>query len=110
VKLPQGERALIDPRKVTCYSLDPQHDEGRHKARLFESLLGIDIQNARLVLDALQQAAVSCEAVAGKLDRYGQRYTIDFEFKGPDGAATIRSAWIVRSDEDFPRLITCFIL
>jgi len=71
VKLPQGERALIDPLKVTGYSLDPGHDEGRHKAYLFESLLGITRQNFKLLLDALEEAAASGEAVAGKLDQYG---------------------------------------
>jgi hypothetical protein len=28
VKLPNAERALIDARKLTAYSLDPEHDEG----------------------------------------------------------------------------------
>ena len=46
----------------------------------------------------------------GKLDNYGQRDVLDFPFTGPGGTATIRSAWIIRSGEDFPRLVTCFIL
>lgn len=91
MKLPNSERALIDPRKVTEYSLDPEHDEGRHKAHLFESLLGINRENAELLLDAVQKAAVTGEAVVGKLDKYGQRYVIDFAFTGPGGTATIRS-------------------
>jgi hypothetical protein len=107
VKLPNGEPALIDRLKLTHYSLDPEHDEGRHKAHLFESLLGIDQQNAKLLLDALEQAAVTGDAVTGKLDKYGQRYVIDFAFAGPRRAATIRSAWIVRRGEGFPSLVTC---
>jgi hypothetical protein len=110
VKLPNSERAVIDPRKVTAYSLDPDHDEGQHKAHLFQSLLGIDRENAHLLLEAVEKAAVNGEAVSGKLDKYGQRYVIDFAFTGPNGPATIRTAWIVRHDEDFPRLVTCFIL
>jgi hypothetical protein len=35
---------------------------------------------------------------------------IDFQFAGPGGAATIRTAWIVRHGENFPRLVTCYIL
>ena len=110
MKLPNSERALIDPRKVTDYSLAPEHDEGRHKAHLFESLLGINRQNVELLLDAVENAAVTGEAVMGKLDKYGQRYVIDFSCSGPGGTATIRSAWIIRSGEDFPRLVTCYIL
>lgn len=26
------------------------------------------------------------------------------------GSVTIRSAWIVRDDEDFPRLTTCYVV
>jgi hypothetical protein len=106
MKLPNAERALIDQRKLTAYSLDQDHDEGRHKA----SLLGITRENADLLIDAVQHAAKTGDAVVGKLDKYGQRYVIDFDLTGPVGTATIRTAWIIRSGEDFPRLITCFIL
>jgi hypothetical protein len=65
---------------------------------------------AVLLLDALREAAVSDNAVPGRLDRYGQWYVIDFEFVGPTGRATLRSAWIIRPDETAPRLVTCYIL
>jgi hypothetical protein len=110
MKLPNGERAVIDGRKLTAYSLDLEHDEGRHKAHLFESLLGINLANVELLLSALEQAAKIGEAVTGKFDKYGQRYLIDFDFAGAGGTATIRSVWIIRHGEDFPRLVTCFIL
>jgi hypothetical protein len=110
VKLPNGSRALIDPLKLLNYSLAPEHDEGRHKAHLFETLLGINQENSDLLLNALKQVALSSEASLGKLDEYGQRYLIDFPIAGPEGSATIRSAWIVRRDEDFPRLVSCYIL
>lgn len=110
MKLPNGAQALIDPRKVTDYCLSPDHDDGKHKARLFQDLLGLTLDNAQLLLDALKEAAVNGEAVLGKLDKYGQRYVIDFEFAGPNGKAILRSAWIVRADETFPRLVTCYIL
>jgi hypothetical protein len=110
VTLPNGERAFIDGRKLVEYALDPVHDEGRHKAHVFESLLGINLENADFLLNALRQAARTNEAVAGSLDQYGQRYVIDFDFSGPERSATIRLVWIVRHDEDFPRLVTCFIL
>jgi hypothetical protein len=110
MRLPNGERAVIDERKLTGYSLDSEHDDGRHKAHLFETLLGMNVGNADLLFGALERAALTGEAVAGKLDKYGQRYVIDFAFTGPGGTATIRSAWIVRHGEDFARLVTCFIL
>lgn len=110
MKLPNGDQAAIDPRKVTDYCLNSEHDDGRHKAHLFETLVGVNLDNADLLLDALEQAALTGEAIPGKLDKYGQRYTIDFQFTGPSGTATIRSAWIVRTGENVPRLVTCYIL
>ena len=109
LKLPNGSRAIIDRRKLTDYCLNLDHDDGRHKARLFRRLAGLNRHHATLLLDALREAAASGDAVTGKVDRYGRRYVIDFEFAGPGGTTMIRSAWIVRADEDVPRLVTCYI-
>jgi len=35
MKLPNGDRSTIEPRKVTEYCLSPEHDDGRHKANSF---------------------------------------------------------------------------
>jgi hypothetical protein len=110
MKLPYGDKAIIEQRKIMDYSLSPDHDDGKHKARLFRDLLGLTRDHATLLLDALKAAAIDCEAVSGRLDRYGQRYVIDFELVGPTGQAMIRSAWIIRPGETAPRLVTCYIL
>jgi hypothetical protein len=110
MKLPSGERAIIDSRKIIDYCLSPDHEDGQHKARLFESILGLTIDNADQLLEALRNAATAQDVVVGKRDEYGQRYLIDFEFASPSGTATIRSAWIIRNSETVPRLVTCYIL
>jgi hypothetical protein len=110
MKLPNGDKAIIDPRKLTDYSLSPDHDDGKHKALLFQERVGVSLENAQLLVDALTEAAVRGTAVLGKQDKYGQRYVLDFEFAGPAGTATIRSAWIIRTGESMPRLVTCYIL
>ena len=38
-------RIYIDPRKLTEYALNPAHPRGGHKARVFRSALGYNIQN-----------------------------------------------------------------
>jgi hypothetical protein len=50
------------------------------------------------------------EAQAGRFDKFGQRYTVDFEMERGTKKATIRSGWIIETDSDFPRLTTCFVL
>jgi hypothetical protein len=109
MKLPHGDKVIIDQRKVVDYCLSPDHDDGKHKARLFENLLGLKREHAGWLLDALREAAVSGEAVLGRADRHGQRYVIDFELAGPTGRAMVRAAWIVRIGETTPRLVTCYI-
>jgi hypothetical protein len=68
-----------------------------------EITLGTGIVRATL-LDAVLQ----CNATAGDANEYGQRYILDFESIKGDRTATIRSAWIVRRGESFPRLTTCY--
>jgi hypothetical protein len=110
MKLPAGHKAIIDPRKLTGYALSRDHEDGKHKALVFERVLGVRADHAPALLDALREAAIGGEAVAGKRDQYGQRYEIDFSFAGPAGTAVIRSAWILRTGEDAPRFVTCYIL
>jgi hypothetical protein len=53
------------------YCLSPNHDADENKARLFQDVLGLTRAHATLRLDALKEAALSSEAVSGRLDRYG---------------------------------------
>jgi hypothetical protein len=41
MRLPNGERVLIEDRKLLDYVLNPLHPVGRHHAALFAQLLGI---------------------------------------------------------------------
>ena len=53
---------------------------------------------------------MSAEAQPGLANPYGQRYIIDFDLVRPDRAVKVRSAWIVRTGEDLPRLTSCYVL
>jgi hypothetical protein len=59
---------------------------------------------------ALLKAARNIDAELGEGDDYGQRYVIDLEVTGPTGTVRVRSAWIVRREEDFPRFVSCYVL
>jgi hypothetical protein len=110
MKLPNGERAVVDIAKLRDYCLNPDHPRGRHKARVFAAAFGLTAEYAEELRDALLQAARTEEATATDQDEYGQRYVLDVTIKGPDGEATVRSSWIIRAAEDFPRLTSCFVL
>ena len=44
--LPNGDRAVVDIAKLTDYCLNPQHEDGKHKARVFASALGLGREDA----------------------------------------------------------------
>ena len=73
-------------------------------------LLGMTINDAEALRDILFNVIRTEAATLGELDEYGQRYVIDFLLAWQDKQATVRCAWIIRPDEDFPRPVTCYPL
>ena len=110
VKLPNGERADLGS-KLGDYCLNPLHRHGQHKARVFQSVLGISLANAEVLRDALRKAASTAEdAVHHGNNGFGEVYELRFPLATGQGSATILSAWVIRDGEDYPRLTTCFIV
>jgi hypothetical protein len=110
VKLPNAKRAVVDLDKLRNYCLSFDHRRGCHKARVFKASLGLMIDNADDLRKALLAAAINNDAAPAEKDEYGRRYVIDFMASGPSGQAMVRSSWIIRSGEDFPRLTSCYVL
>ena len=109
-KLPNPENAVVEMRKLRDYCLNPDHPRGKHKARVFASALGLTADDSEELRQALLSAAVSEEMMLAEEDEYGQRYMLDFGMSTEAGSATVRSGWIVRSGEDFPRFTSCWVL
>jgi hypothetical protein len=107
--LPNGKHAIVDLKKLRDYCLNPDSARGRHKARVFATVLGITAADATKLRTKLLEIARTGDAQIGELDLYGQRYTIDFEMEMATGKATIRSGWIVLHGKPVPRLTTCYI-
>jgi hypothetical protein len=111
VKLPNGDRAVVELEKLVGYCLDPTHPRGRHKARVFAAVLGLSRDDAPAVRLVLLAGARNSEAaVAGQKDGFGVRFNLDLPVTGPRGTALVRSGWIVRAAEDFPRFTSCYVL
>jgi hypothetical protein len=110
VKLPDGQRAVVDIAKLRDYCLDPGHPRGRFKARVFASALGLTQADAEPMRRQLLLAARDGDAALAGRDEYGERYTIDFDLTHGTRRARIRSAWIILRGEGIPRLISCYVL
>jgi hypothetical protein len=113
MQLPNAERAVIDIKKLRDYCLNPNHPEGKHKARVFLEKLAFKADDAELLRELIMEEIVKGEATEQPSTPYGRRFIVDFQVTRKEKLvvmfATIRTAWIIRNDEDFPRLTSCFI-
>lgn len=110
MRLPSAEQAFIDIKKLRDYCLSQTHPRGRHKARVFVDALGMTAADAEELRRLILAAALSSDATLAEKDDYGQRYVVDFSINRTGRETRIRSSWIVRRGEDFPRLTSCYIL
>ena len=108
--LPNAEQAVVELTKLRDYCLNPLHSRGRHKARVFAAALGLTMADAEWLRTQLLAAAQTCEALPAEIDEYGERFNLDCDLRTPSGTATVRSAWIIRTGEAFPRLTSCYVL
>lgn len=102
--------ALVELAKLRDYCLSASHPEGKHKARVFHAALGISAEDAGWLREELLAAAAKGPFVPTIRTVHGQRYQLDFPISWEQRTAIIRSAWIIRPGEKFPRLITCYVL
>ena len=107
MKLPNGHLADLG-NKIEEYSLNLNHQAGKNKAILFASKLGITLENAELLKQALKEAAINEDVVIQKTNEYGTHYNMKFWIQTEVGESLILAAWIVRSGENFPRLTNCY--
>lgn len=110
MKLPDGHHCDLGT-KLEDYTLNLLHREGRNKARVFESVLGITRDNAEALRAAIQRAAASSEAAEARGDNgFGAVFNLRFFMTTDRGSATVLTGWIALHNENFPRLTTCYIV
>jgi hypothetical protein len=108
--LPNSDRAILNIRKLEGYCLDPAHPRGRHKARVFREALGIGRSDAAWLRHALLAAITSGEAIELSADEFGHRWRVDVPMARQERRAVIRTLWLIRTGEDIPRFVTCWVL
>lgn len=110
MKLPNGEGSIVEIEKLRDDCLNPGHPRERHKARVFQSHLGMTAAHAEELCAVLLGAAMKEEATLGASDRYGTRHITDFELSRGERTAGIRSCWIALTGETAPRFVTFYVL
>jgi len=110
MRLPNGDQAIIDERKLWGYILNPQHPHGATHAFLFDRLLAINLTNWKALRAELARAGREEEATPGQPSSFGRKFEVRSILASPRGSYTILSVWIIRASEALPRLVTAHIV
>jgi len=100
MRLPNREEAHIDQSKLTEYLLNRNHPDAKGKSAFFVGRYGNDWKQLRD--DLLEHAAGS--VIRKEETRHGTTYVVEETLSG----ALVRSIWMIRTGESFPRLVTAY--
>lgn len=109
-RLPNGNQAIVDARKLTAYCLSPAHPRGRHKARVFREALGVEQGDSAWLRELLLNAAIHGDAAMLGTDEFGSRWQIDITATRHGRSAVIRSICIILVGDDTPRFVTRWVM
>src|SRR5258708_19849539 len=101
-RLPHGDEAILDIRKIADYCLSPSHPRGRHKARVFREALDLKRNDAGWLRDVLLQAARSGEASQVTADAWGTHWRLAATIRRQRKSVLHTHIWIVRTDQLSP--------
>ena len=108
MRIPNADKAIIAPEKLSEYLLNPAHRRGSAKARL---LLACGYRaDAWEVLEAdLRAQHLTVDFAVTKDNLYGQRFEICAPLVTPSGREIVfQSVWQIDDGTDAPRLITMY--
>jgi hypothetical protein len=117
--LPNLERAEIDERKFSEYSMNPKHPDNKGKAEGWRAL-GYDVDNPQARREAapelrdltLEESLANGKVAEVRDSSYGPRPRVISGIIGPNGKnATLVTCWLIddRSGTAIPRLITTWV-
>jgi hypothetical protein len=107
-RIPNYERAVIEPQKLKDYILSASHPIGRFKEALFRQM-GYMQESWELLAEDVRKQHLSQDAVLVEKTKYGSKYVITGNIRGPNGKIVrLKSLWIILEGEDFPRFITIY--
>jgi hypothetical protein len=108
--LPQADQAILPPEKFLDYILNPDHERGRHKARVFRSALGIARKDWEYLRDQIVARLPSAPFTSVSPTPFGFRYEVPMLMEGLNGKThEVITAWIVRNEGDPPQLISAYV-
>jgi hypothetical protein len=108
--LPNAKNAIVELAKLRDYCLNTDHPRGRHKARVFREALGLSVDDAEWLQRELLEGIQNQPAEKFEVNDYGGLWRVDLPLTRHDRSVVLRTGWIIKTGEQFPRLITCWVL
>ena len=106
--LPNIEKASIDLKKLADYVLNAGHPEGRHKARVFLSALGLAAADAEWLSNRILAGLWQSEAKLQSTTNWGPIYRVDMDIVRGHKCAKVRTGWLCQAEA--ARLVTCYVI
>jgi hypothetical protein len=109
VRLPRAHEAVIPTPKLVNYALDPTHERGQHKARVFASALGITTGDWRYLHDQILSAVPTAEVRGTRITPFGVSYEVVVVIDGLNGKTQpVVTTWMLASGAP-PRLTSTWV-
>lgn len=108
-RLPRAAQARIPTDKLLRYALNPGHERGRHKARVFASRLGITASDWRYLHDQILRALPDASVRATQITPFGVGYEVVVTIDGLNGAThPVVTTWVIQGNQP-PRLTSTWV-
>lgn len=108
MKLPDGERAIVDIRKLLDYCLNPQHPRGRNKARVFAAI-GLHESDAEELRAAILSAGTLRRSWAPRASM-GNATSLISTCSVTDERFEFAALGLWRPEGGLPQLTSCYVL
>jgi hypothetical protein len=106
--LPNLQNAVIPSGKLDNNCLNAFHPKGKDKARVFKSVLGFSEKDADQLEWLIFEGIAKNEAILVETIILGEIWRVDITLNRGNNFF-LRTNWIIRTNENFPSLISCFI-
>jgi len=107
--LPNYANAIIPDEKIFDYCLNPNHERGQHKAKVFRQVFGIAAKDGELLKSAIRAQLHKFEISTETENKFGKIFTLPMKISIFDKTDEIITIWIIENGLDYPRLVTCYV-
>jgi hypothetical protein len=108
MRLPNGDHARVDQKKITEYLLNESHPDGWGKAKFFRAH-GFNQETWQVLADALARHGRQNPVTGSMESPFGTRYSVVGPLEAPSGRRPMLvTVWIVEKGSDAPRLVTAY--